>query len=86
MNSIKRKNLITPENAASLIPFSIASGIAILLIIFFVFPQYRKSNKVNLELTGLIKKKNELENLKLEYKVISDKFAKLNNEKGEEEK
>ena len=81
MNSIKRKNLITPENAASLIPFSIASGIAILLIIFFVFPQYRKSNKVNLELTGLIKKKNELENLKLEYKVISDKFAKLNNEK-----
>jgi len=81
MNSIKRRNLITPENAASLIPFSIASIVAILLIIFFVFPQYIKSNKVNLELIGLIKKKNKLENLKLEYKVISDKFAKLNNEK-----
>ena len=81
MNSNKRRNLISPENAASLIPFSIASGIAILLIIFFVFPQYRKSNKVNLELTGLIKKKNELENLKLEYKVISEKFVKLSNEK-----
>ena len=81
MNSIKRKNLITPENAASLIPFSIASGVAILLIIFFVFPQYIKSNKVNLELIGLMKKKNELENLKLEYKKISEKFAKLENEK-----
>lgn len=81
MNSIKRKNLITPENAASLIPFSIASGVAILLIIFFVFPQYINSNKVNLELIGLMKKKNELENLKLEYKKISEKFAKLENEK-----
>ena len=61
MNNLNnRRNLITPENAASLIPFSIASGIAILLTIFFVLPQYLKSNKVNLELNGLIKKKDEL--------------------------
>ena len=80
-NSIKRKNLITPENAASLIPFSIASGIAILLTIFFVLPQYVNSNKVNLELNELIKKKNELDNLKSQYKIINQKFSKLNNEK-----
>ena len=80
-NSIKRRNLITPENAASLIPFSIASGIAILLTIFFVLPQYLKSNKVNLELNGLIKKKDELGNLESQYKIINQKFAKLNNEK-----
>ena len=80
-NSVKRRNLITPENAASLIPFSIASGISIFLTIFFVLPQYVYSNKVNLELNGLIKKKNELDNLKLQYKIINSKFTKLNNEK-----
>lgn len=80
-NSVKRRNLITPENAASLIPFSIASGISIFLTIFFVLPQYVYSNKVNLELNGLIKKKNELDNLKLQYKIINQKFTKLNNEK-----
>ena len=81
-NSIKRKNnLITPENAASLIPVFISSGIAILIIIFFVLPQYVKSNKVNLELNGLIKKKNDLDNLKSQYKIINQKFSKLNNEK-----
>ena len=82
MNNLNnRRNLITPENAASLIPFSIASGIAILLTIFFVLPQYLKSNKVNLELNGLIKKKDELGNLESQYKIINQKFAKLNNEK-----
>jgi len=80
-NSIKRRNLITPENAASLIPFSIATGIAIVLTIFFVLPQYVKSNKTNLELNSFIKKKNELRNLKSQYKIINQKFAKLNNEK-----
>ena len=80
-NLVKRRNLITPENAASLIPFSIASGISILLTIFFVLPQYVYSNKVNLELNGLIKKKNELDNLKSQYKIINQKFTKLNNEK-----
>ena len=81
INSIRRRNLITPENAAYLIPVSISSIIAILITIFFVLPQYVKSNKVNLELNGLIKKKNELENLKSQYKIINQKFAKLSNEK-----
>ena len=76
-----RKNLITPEKAASFIPFFISSGISILLIIFFVIPQYLKSNKVNFELNGLIKKKNELDNLKSQYKIINSKFDKLNIEK-----
>ena len=80
-NSIKRKNLITPENTASLIPFSIATGIAIIFTIVFVLPQYVKSNRINLELNGFIKKKNELRNLKTQYKIINQKFAKLNNEK-----
>ena len=76
-----RKNIISPENAASFIPISIASGISLLLILFFVFPQYIKSNKVNLELNGLIKKKNDLDNLKSQYKLINQKFKNLNKEK-----
>ena len=77
----RRKNLITPENASKLIPVFISSGISILLIIFFVIPQYVKSNKMNSELNTLIKKKNELDNLKSQYKIINQKFAKLNKEK-----
>jgi len=76
-----RKNLITPENAASFIPVFISSGISIILIIFFVIPQYFKSNEVNNELIGLTKKKNELDNLKSQYKIINKKFDKLNSEK-----
>ena len=77
----QRKNLITPENAASFIPVFISSGISVLLIIFFVMPQYLKSTKVELELNGLIKKKDKLENLKSEYEAINEKFDKLNKEK-----
>ena len=76
-----RKNLITPEIAAWFIPVFISSGISILLILFFVIPQYRKSNQVNLELNGLLKKKNELNNLKSQYEIINKKFDKLSNEK-----
>ena len=76
-----RKNLITPEIAAWFIPVFISSGISIILILFFVIPQYKKSNKVNLELNGLVKKKNELNNLKSQYKIINKKFDKLSNEK-----
>ena len=78
---IERKNLLTPEKAASLIPVLISSVISILLIIFFVLPQYFKSNQVNYELNGLIKKKNNLDNLKSQYKIINRKFDKLNKEK-----
>ena len=44
-------------------------------------PAYIKSNKVNLELNGMIKKKDDLNNLKSQYKIINQKFDKLNNEK-----
>ena len=81
-NSInKSKNFITPEKAASFIPILISSGISLLLIIFFVLPQYIKSNKVNLELNGLIQKKNDLDNLKSKYKKTNQEFEKLNKEK-----
>ena len=79
---MKRKNnLKSPESIITMIPIVISSGIAILLIIFYLIPQYVKSNKVNLELNALIKKKNDLDDLKSQYKVINRKFAKLNNEK-----
>ena len=61
INSMKRrKNFLTPERGASLIPIFISSVISFLLFVFFVIPEYVKSNKVNLELNGLIKKKNGL--------------------------
>ena len=81
-NSMSRKrNLLTPEKAATFIPVLVSSGISFLVIIFFVMPQYYQSNRVSLELNGLIKKKNNLDNLKLQYKIINDKFDKLNKEK-----
>ena len=81
-NSMERKNnLKTPETIISLIPIIISSGIAILLIIFYVIPQYVNSTKVNLELNELIKKKNELNDLKTQYKIINQKFDRLNNER-----
>ena len=76
-----KNNFKSPESIISLIPIVISSGIAILLIIFFVIPQYAKSNKVNLELNALIKKKNDLNDLKTQYKIINEKFDKLNKEK-----
>ena len=82
INLMERKNnLKTPENIISLIPILVSSGIAIILIIFYVIPQYVNSTKVNLELNELIKKKNKLNNLKTQYKIINKKFDKLNNEK-----
>ena len=80
-SSNKRKNLITPEKAASFIPIFISSGFSILLIIFFVVPQYMKSTVVNFELNELIKKKNDLDNLKSQYKKTNQKFEKLIKEK-----
>ena len=81
-NSVKpRSNIITPEKAATFLPVFISAGISILIVIFFVMPKYIKSTKVNLELNGLIKKKNDLDNLKSKYKIINEKFEKLNLEK-----
>ena len=81
-NSIKtRKKLITPEKAASFLPIFVSAGVSILIIIFFVIPKYVRSTKVNLELNGFIKKKNDLDNLKSQYKIINQKFEKLSQEK-----
>ena len=65
-----RKNFLTPDKAASFIPVFISAGISILIITFVVMPQYIRSNKVNFELKDLIKKKNDLDNLKSQYKII----------------
>ena len=80
-STAKPKIFMTPEKAASFIPIFISAGISILIISFFVIPKYIKSTKVNLELNGLIKKKNDLDNLKSQYKIINKKFEKLNLEK-----
>ena len=82
MNPLKKsRNLITPESAASFLPIIISSGIGVLIIVFFVMPEFIKSNKVNLELNEFIRKKDELENLKLNYKKISKELNDLNNQK-----
>jgi len=81
-NSTERKNNFkSPETIITLIPIFISSGVALLLILFYVIPQYFYSTKVNLELNELIKKKNELDDLKSQYKIINQKFDKLNKEK-----
>ena len=77
----KSKNLITPGKAASFIPVFISAFISILLIVFFVIPQYLKSIQVSLELNELIKKKDQLGKLKSQYKIINKKFDKLKEEK-----
>ena len=77
----RENNLLTPEKAATFLPIFISSFISIFIIIFYAYPQYTKSNKVNLELNELIKKKDDLENLRSQYKKINQKFLKLNKEK-----
>ena len=81
-NSIKKtSNLITPENSASFLPIIISSVIGILIIVFFVTPEFIRSNIVDLQLNEIIRKKNELENLKMKYGKISKELNNLNNEK-----
>ena len=77
----KNKNLITPENASSFLPVIISSVIAIIIILLFVLPESIKSNKVSLELNEYIRKRNKLQDLKLKYEKINQKFDILNNEK-----
>jgi len=82
INSIrKNKKFLTPENVASFLPVFISTGIALVITIFFVIPEFVKSNKVNLELIESIRKRDELENLKLKYKKINQKFDNLRNER-----
>ncbi len=77
----EKKKLLTPEKAASFIPVFISSTVSLLIVVFYVMPQYYNSNKVSFELNELIKKKNDLDNLKSQYKKINEKFDELNKEK-----
>ena len=77
----RENNLLTPEKAATFLPIFISSFISIFIIIFYAYPQFTESNKVNSELNELIKKKDDLENLRSQYKKINQKFLKLTNEK-----
>tara|TARA_B100000212_G_scaffold223673_1_gene169701 strand:+ start:2439 stop:3086 length:648 start_codon:yes stop_codon:yes gene_type:complete len=77
----RENNLLTPEKAATFLPIFISSFISIFIIIFYAYPQFTESNKVNSELNELIKKKDDLENLRSQYKKINQKFLKLNKEK-----
>ena len=82
INSIKNnKKLLTPENVATFLPVFISTGIALIITLFFVIPEIVKSNKVNLELNESIRKRDELDNLKLKYRKINQNLDNLNNER-----
>ncbi len=80
-SNIKNKKFITPEKSAILLPVLISSFISLIIVSAFVIPKYIKSNKINKEYKEFLRKKNELPNLKTEYKIINEKLQKLNKEK-----
>ena len=77
----KRIKIISPERAASLIPILISSIFVFAIIYLFSLPKYFESNKVNIELEEFTRKKNQLPNLKDQYKIINEKLKNLNLEK-----
>jgi len=80
-STFQKKRLITPERAAIILPTLIASFFAFIIISTFVIPKYVKSNKVNNEYNEFLRKKAELPQLKLQYKIINEKLKKLNDRK-----
>jgi hypothetical protein len=80
-SNIKNKRFITPEKSAILLPVLISSFISLIVVSAFVIPRYIKSNKINNEYKEFLRKKNELPNLKAQYKIINEKLEKLNKEK-----
>ena len=80
-SNIKNKRFITPEKSAVLLPVLISSFISLIIVSAFVIPKYIKSNKINKEYKEFLRKKNELPNLKAEYKIINEKLQQLNKEK-----
>ena len=82
-SNIKNKRFITPEKAAIILPAIISSLISIIIVSAFAIPSYVKSNKVNTEYKEFLRKKNDLPNLKAQYKIINKKLEKLNNEKSQ---
>ena len=82
-SNFKNKNFITPEKAAIILPAIIASLISLIIVSAFTIPRYVKSNKVSNEYKEFLRKKNELPNLKAQYKIINVKLKKLNKEKSQ---
>ena len=80
-SKFKNKRIITPEKSAVLLPVLISSFISLIIVSAFVIPKYIKSNKINNEYNEFLRKKNELPNLKVQYKIINEKLEKLNKEK-----
>ena len=80
-SNIKNKKFITPEKSAVLLPILISSFISFIIVSAFVIPKYIKSNKINNEYKEFLRKKNDLPNLKVQYKIINEKLEKLNKEK-----
>ena len=80
-SNIKNKRFITPEKSAVLLPVLISSFISLIIVSAFVIPKYIKSNKINNEYNEYLRKKNDLPNLKAQYKIINEKLEKLNKEK-----
>ena len=82
-SSFKNKRFITPERAAIILPAIISSLISLIIVSIFAIPSYVKSNKVNSEYKEFLRKKNDLPNLKAQYKIINKKLEKLNKEKSQ---
>tara|TARA_B100001057_G_scaffold259869_1_gene260064 strand:+ start:3602 stop:4252 length:651 start_codon:yes stop_codon:yes gene_type:complete len=80
-SQIKRTRFITPEKASILLPTIISSFVALILLSSFAIPKYVESNKINNELKEFKRKVNELPNLKIQSRNISEKLAKLNEKK-----
>ena len=80
-SNTQNKRFITPEKSALLLPVIISSFISLIIVSAFVIPKYIKSNKINNDYKEFLRKKNELPNLKAQYKIINEKLEKLNKEK-----
>ena len=81
-NSIfQRKRVITPERAAIILPTLISSFFVFIIVSIFIIPRYVKSNKVESEYKEFLRKKDELPQLKAQYKIINEKLKNLNNAK-----
>ena len=80
-SNLKNKRFFTPEKSAVFLPVLISSFISLIIVSAFVIPKYIKSNKINNEYKEFLIKKNDLPNLKAQYKIINEKLEKLNKEK-----
>ena len=77
-STLKRKRFITPERASVILPTIISSFFVFIIISAFVIPKYVQSKKINSEYKEFLRKKEELPQLKLQYKIINEKLKKLN--------